>query len=171
MSSNRQKLLTRVNWYLQSSLKHITEYITSNKFHYRGGRYRQVPLYYMLISVDNDLRGNGVHHDGWYPPDHAPLTINPLRAKFFRGNINMYLHFMSLLHIDMTQVLKIPSQVRPWNEYSLSTNKILKGNGATEFVDKAIQSLMIYVSLYTDESLFIVNVNERSNSRPLNQTF
>ena len=39
--------------------------------------------------------------------------INPLRAKFFRGNINMYLHFMSFLHIDLTQVLKILPQVRP----------------------------------------------------------
>ena len=37
--------------------------------------------------------------------------LNPLRAKFFRGNI--YLHFMSLLHIDMTQVLKILPRVRP----------------------------------------------------------
>ena len=38
--------------------------------------------------------------------------INPLRAKFFRGNINIYLHFMSSLHIDLTQVLKILPQVR-----------------------------------------------------------
>ena len=35
-----------------------------------------------------------------------PLSINPLQAKFYRGNINIYLHIMSLLHIDMTQVLK-----------------------------------------------------------------
>ena len=34
------------------------------------------------------------------------LFINPLRAKFFRVNINIYLHFISFLHIDMTQVLK-----------------------------------------------------------------
>ena len=34
-------------------------------------------------------------------------VINSLCAKFFRGNINIRLHFMSLLHIDMTQVLKI----------------------------------------------------------------
>ena len=39
------RLLTRVNWYLQS-LKHITESITGNEFHYRGGRYRQVSLYF-----------------------------------------------------------------------------------------------------------------------------
>ena len=39
-------------------------------------------------------------------------NINPLHAKFFRVNINMYLHFMSFLHIDRTQVLKILPQVR-----------------------------------------------------------
>ena len=46
------------------------------------------------------------------------IFINPLRATFFRGNINIYLHFMSLLHIDMTQVLKIVSQVRPGPTFS-----------------------------------------------------
>ena len=45
MSSRRQKLLARVNWYLQSSLKPIIELITGNKYYYRGGRYRQVSLY------------------------------------------------------------------------------------------------------------------------------
>ena len=45
MSSRRQTLLARVNWYLQSSSKHITELITGNKFYYTGGRYRQVSLY------------------------------------------------------------------------------------------------------------------------------
>ena len=47
---------------------------------------------------------------------HVSLTLS-FRVKFFRGNINMYLHFMSLLHIDMTQVLKILPQVRPWHTY------------------------------------------------------
>ena len=46
MNSRRQKLLGRVNWYLQSSLKHITKLITGNKSYYRGGRYRQVSLYF-----------------------------------------------------------------------------------------------------------------------------
>ena len=46
------------------------------------------------------------------------LYINPLRAKFWRGNINVYLHFKSLLHIDLTQVLKILPQVRPGPTYS-----------------------------------------------------
>ena len=47
-----------------------------------------------------------------------PKKVNPLRAKFFRGNINIYLHFISLLHIDMAQVLKILSQARPGLAYS-----------------------------------------------------
>ena len=35
--------------------------------------------------------------------NYSPLSssLNFLRAKFFRGNINIYLHFMSFLHTDM----------------------------------------------------------------------
>ena len=44
--------------------------------------------------------------------------VNHLRAKFFRGNKNMHLHFMSFLHIDLTQVLKILPQVREGPTYS-----------------------------------------------------
>ena len=51
--------------------------------------------------------------------------INPLRAKFFRGNINIYLHFMSLLHIDMTHVLKILPQIRPGPTYSTLSISLL----------------------------------------------
>ena len=46
------------------------------------------------------------------------IQINPLRAIFCWGNINIYLHFMSLLHIDLTQLLKFLSQVRPGLIYS-----------------------------------------------------
>ena len=42
--------LAKVKWYLQFLLKYITEYITGNKFHCRGGRYRQVSLYNVLTS-------------------------------------------------------------------------------------------------------------------------
>ena len=38
---------------------------------------------------------------------NLPISFNPLRAKLYWGNINIYLHFMSLLHINMTQVVKI----------------------------------------------------------------
>ena len=45
MSSISQRLLARINLYLQSSLKHITELISGNKSYKRGGRCRQVSLY------------------------------------------------------------------------------------------------------------------------------
>ena len=44
--------------------------------------------------------------------------ILALHAKFFRGNKNIYLHFMSFLHIDMTQVVEILPQVRQELTYS-----------------------------------------------------
>ena len=50
---------------------------------------------------------------------HSADCLNPLRANFFRGNINIYWHFASFLHIDMTQVLKILPQVRKWPTYSI----------------------------------------------------
>ena len=47
------------------------------------------------------------------------FDINPLRAKFFKGNINIHLHFVSFLHIDMTQVLKILPQVKEGPTYCI----------------------------------------------------
>ena len=44
--------------------------------------------------------------------------INPLRAKFFRGNMNVYLHFVSFFHIDTTQVVEILPQIRQAPTYS-----------------------------------------------------
>ena len=51
MSSRSQNSLARVNWYLQSSLKHMTEWISDNSFYYRGGCYRQVSLYLCQTRV------------------------------------------------------------------------------------------------------------------------
>ena len=45
-------------------------------------------------------------------------VFNPLRAKFFRWNINIYLHFVSFLHIDMAQVAEILPQIRQEPTYS-----------------------------------------------------
>ena len=60
--------------------------------------------------VDSPERA--IERDGW---------LNPLHAKFFRGNINiyMYLHFMSLLHIYLTQVLKTLPRIREGPTYSI----------------------------------------------------
>ena len=44
--------------------------------------------------------------------------LHPLRAKFFRENINIYLHFVSYLHIDMTQVAEILPQIGQGLTYS-----------------------------------------------------
>ena len=41
-----------------------------------------------------------------------PARFNPLHAKFFRGNKNTYLHYMSFLHTDMTQVVEILPQAK-----------------------------------------------------------
>ena len=49
---------------------------------------------------------------------HIIASVNPLRAKFFRGNINIYFHFVSFLHIDTTQVVEILPQVRQEPTYS-----------------------------------------------------
>ena len=46
------------------------------------------------------------------------LHFNPLRAKFFRGNINIHLHFVSFLHIDTTHVVEILPQIRQEPTYS-----------------------------------------------------
>ena len=46
------------------------------------------------------------------------IYINPLHAKFFWGNINIYLHFVSFLHIDVTQVVEILPQIRQEPTYS-----------------------------------------------------
>ena len=43
---------------------------------------------------------------------------NPLHAKICRGNINIYLHFVSFLHIDTTQVVEILPQIRQEPTYS-----------------------------------------------------
>ena len=45
-------------------------------------------------------------------------SLNPLHAKFFRGSINIYLHLMSLLHTNKTQVVEIPPRVRQGPAYS-----------------------------------------------------
>ena len=45
-------------------------------------------------------------------------NINPLRAKLFWGNIYIYLHFLSFLHIDTKQVVEILPQIRQEPTYS-----------------------------------------------------
>ena len=50
--------------------------------------------------------------------DVHSIYINPLRAIFFRENINIYLHFLLFLHTNKTQVAEIPPRVRQGPAYS-----------------------------------------------------
>ena len=43
---------------------------------------------------------------------HKYVFINRLHASFVGENKNVYLHFMSFLHIDMTQVVEFHTQMR-----------------------------------------------------------
>ena len=42
-----------------------------------------------------------------------------VRAKFFKGNINIYLHFVSYLHIDTTHAVEILPQIKQEPTYSI----------------------------------------------------
>ena len=46
------------------------------------------------------------------------ILINPSHAKICRGNINIYLQFVSFLHIGPTQVVEILPQIRQEPTYS-----------------------------------------------------
>ena len=85
-----------------------------------------VPNFVSICLIEFKISLSGLHCKRKFISDLGPRCsflsavahwpLNPLRAKFFRRNINIYfiyIYFMSLLHIDMTQVLKILPQVRP----------------------------------------------------------
>ena len=83
-----------------------------------------IPQYFWHTKVGceacgcHDGRHTGLCHIGEQGKT-IELTVNPLRAKFFTGNINIYIHFVSFIHINMTQVLKILPQVREGPTYSI----------------------------------------------------
>ena len=85
MSSRWQKLLARVNWYLLSSFKHITEKNTGNHSYHRGGRYRQVSLYKVPCHYMNQcgLIVNGTTGDKlpWNLSHDAKFSITKMHFK------------------------------------------------------------------------------------------
>ena len=86
-----------------------------------GGLFASDCHYTTQENTDRTQQSTEVHRGIWHVRTGSQwggVELNPLRAKFFRGNINIYLHFISLLHIDVTQVLKILTQVRPGLTYS-----------------------------------------------------
>ena len=111
-------------------LETLCDWLDSWLFGMKRDNSSRSPLNQLQSKFRCDLaaHGLGMHSRFWRKSEinrHHLLNfggsngyVNPLRAKFFRGNINIYLHFMSLLHIDMAQVLKILSWVRPGLTYS-----------------------------------------------------
>ena len=85
-------------------------------YHYNPWGWETHWMAYVILMVTDVLVPNRCQAINNYHAD-SPM-INPLRAKFFRGSINIYLHFISLFHIDMTQVRKFLPQVRPGLTYS-----------------------------------------------------
>ena len=65
----------------------------------------------LVSSYDAD-RGPASNHEAYFV-----VSVNPLRTIVFQREHNIYLHFVSFLHIGMTQVVKILSQVRQGPTY------------------------------------------------------
>ena len=83
---------------LHIQIKTGSSYLLTNK----AARILQNPLYCIYHNVSQ-----------LYPP----LTLYVLNC--FRGNINMYLYFVSFLHIDATQVVETLSQIKQEPTYSM----------------------------------------------------
>ena len=78
----------------------------------------------MLITTDTDDKALPSNQDTeLVSTEYATfgtrgVSFNPLRAKFYRGNINIYLHFVSFLHIVAAQVVEILLQIKQEPTYS-----------------------------------------------------
>ena len=78
------------------------------------------------IGPDEELAGKSLDWVSLSWVIHILMAqLNPLHAKFFRGNKNIHLHLMTFPHIDMTQVLQILPQVRPGPTYSTQSISLL----------------------------------------------
>ena len=91
----------------------------------------QISSQYRDCWWPGDVRIHLGYQSAWYGTYGLHISVdymgrvNSLCAKFFRENIHVYLHFMSLLHIDMTQVLKILPHVRPVPIYRTQSISLL----------------------------------------------
>ena len=72
---------------------------------------------FLFSNINLPLKYRGIRQEQ-LPGTPLVTWINSLRAKFCRGYINIYLHFMSLFHIDKTRVFKILPEVIPGPIYS-----------------------------------------------------
>ena len=89
----------------------------------RHSRLMRNPQFYvsgkrpMQLTTLSNFLSQHVDHS-WRPVGLNAHGVNPLRATFFRNNINIFLHLMSFLHTSKTQVVEIPPRVRQGPAYS-----------------------------------------------------
>ena len=110
MSSRWQRLLTRISWYLPSSLNHIIEEITGNNLYYRGGRYIHVSMYLLLTDAHaciihtqhhNNTRGR---RPTWYCGAmcwYVPYARKHVRSSEFIPCLNIWIHWKFLSHVGV----------------------------------------------------------------------
>ena len=89
--------------------------------------------WFFIIRHQNKINFLWNTHNGCAVPQPSRVgygCLNSLHAKFFRRNINMYLHFMSFLHTDMPEIIEILPRIRPGgrfkNTYELLNLRALK---------------------------------------------
>ena len=113
----------------QPSITKISLKITYLKFHSNFPGANELKYWLPFLSpIIWSLPGNAWRWDlGWSRvgrlspgpvAEKITKTFNPLCAKFFRGNINIYLHFTSLFHTETTEVHEIFLRVRRGPTYS-----------------------------------------------------
>ena len=69
---------------------------------------------YMIYSLieNNDNKRRLLNIEKATQTNAISISFNPSRAKFFRENTNIYLHFMSFLHTNKAHAVEIPPRVR-----------------------------------------------------------
>ena len=116
LTDDKSKLVQVMTWCRQATSHYLSQCWPRSMSPYSVIRPKWVNKYILLIFPFCLL----LHwsHECSSGDQTSKCLINPLRAKFFRGNINIYSHFVSFLHIDMTQVVEILPQVRQEPTYS-----------------------------------------------------
>ena len=92
------------------------EYELATPFFKDPTSYNSLPPRYEVNP--NSHKQTSVIYNDLNPINNHMFHINSLRANFFRVNINIYLHFMTFLHINKTQLVEIPPRVRQGPAYS-----------------------------------------------------
>ena len=122
------------DWHTDRQSDRQTERKRDRQTHTHGCRQRQYPKaktglgisQFQLLSIRLVYEGKVCAHGSGYRAlgiwkkikDRHKIGLTLYVLSFFKGNINIYLHFVSFLHIDATQVVEILPQIRQEPTYS-----------------------------------------------------